>query len=401
MEKIIINGGKKLSGEIEVPSSKNAYLPILAATLLCEDIVVLHKNPKFLDIFNMCKILNSLGAKTLMSGNDIIIDSTSLNNFEISHDLASELRSSIFSLGSILGRQKKAKVAFPGGCEIGARPIDIHIKGLESLGVKIVDRHGYLYCDGSNMKGGFVHLDFPSVGATENIMLAAVTIKGKTEISNAAKEPEIIDLQNFLNACGAKVKGAGTSIITISGVKRLHGTEYTPISDRIIAGTYLLACRMCLGNIKLTNAVPSNLSALFAKLDNSSCKMVCKNDIICLDQKERCRGLGKIETMPFPGFPTDLQAQLMACQTVADGTTMIVENMFESRFKQVPELIKMGGQITVKDRSAVIYGTKKLYGAEVSSHDLRGGAALVMAGLVADGYTVVSNINFIDRGYIN
>jgi UDP-N-acetylglucosamine 1-carboxyvinyltransferase len=266
----------------------------------------------------------------------------------------------------MLGRFKTAKVAFPGGCEIGARPIDIHIKGFEALNVKIVDKHGYLFCDGSNMKGGKVHFDFPSVGATENIMLASVLIKGKTEIFNAAKEPEICDLQNFLNKMGANITGAGTSNIVIYGVKKLKAVEYTPITDRIIAGTYLLAALMCGGSVKLKNLNSENLGFLLSKIKNSSCKIICKNDSLYIESNGVVPNIPKIETSPYPGFPTDLQAQFMASQCISKGTSIIVENFFESRFKQVPELIKMGAKIIVKDRTAVVYGVKSLSGAKLA-----------------------------------
>lgn len=399
MEKLIIEGTRNLNGQIEISSSKNAYLPILAACILCEEKVVLHKNPKFSDIYDMCDILKHLGAKIEFHEDDIIIDSSTIDKFEIPSEMASVIRSSIFSLGSILGRFGVAKVAFPGGCEIGARPIDIHIKGLETLNVNIVDRHGYLHCDGKNMRGAPVHLDFPSVGATENIMMAAVLVNGRTDIYNAAKEPEIVDLENFLCAMGARVRGAGTSHIVIYGVERLHGVEYSPISDRIITGTYLLAGIMCGGEIELSNANLAHVGTLASKFQNSSCKLTYRGDKIHLISTGKYSSIEKIETMPFPGFPTDLQAQLMACLTVANGTSVIVENLFESRFKQVPELVKLGAKITVKDRTAVINGVKNLYGAQVTAHDLRGGVSLVLAGLRAEGYTTIENAHYIDRGY--
>lgn len=402
MDKFLIRGGRKLEGSVEVSSAKNAYLPILAGSILAENEIILHKCPLYTDVINMGKILENLGSKVKYQENSLIIDSRFLNKNEIPHELSSVIRSSIFSLGSILGRFKSAKVAYPGGCEIGTRPIDLHIKGLEALNVKIIDKHGYLYCDGSNMKGGIVHLDFPSVGATENIMLAAVLTKGKTEIVNAAKEPEIVDLQNFLNLMGAKISGAGTSIVTIEGVKKLDKKiEFTPIPDRIIAGTYLIAGVMAGCNMEIKNADSNHIQSLISKLRNSSCKIKVENDTIHIVSEKRARAIQKIETSPYPGFPTDLQPQIMALQTVSKGTSIIVENLFETRFKQVPELIKMGARIVVKDRSAIIRGVNKLYGAEVSSTDLRCGIALVLAGLTADGYTTISNVHHIDRGYMN
>ncbi len=399
VDKILIKGGKQLFGEIGISSAKNAFLPILAGSILCSGNVVLHKYPKYDDVTNMVEILENLGGKKKIVDDALMLDMNNLTNFEIPKELACLTRSSIFSLGSILGRFKFAKVAYPGGCEIGARPIDLHIKGLQALNVKVVDRRGYLTCDGREMKGGNVHLDFPSVGATENIMMAGVLAKGKTKIFNAAKEPEIVDLQNFLNRAGAKIKGAGTSTISIEGVKSLHNVEYTPIPDRIIAGTYIIATVMCGGEVTLNGAKTEHLQSLISKLDNNSCKIITKGDKIKVTSSGRLNSIAKIETMPYPGFPTDLQPQIMALQTISKGTSLIVENLFETRFKHTGELIKMGADILIEGRSAVVKGVNKLYGAEVVATDLRGGAGLVLAGLVADGYTTITNIGQINRGY--
>lgn len=399
LDKILIKGGNKLSGDIEIGCAKNAYLPILAGSILCDGEVILHKCPSYADVINMIEILKHLGGKASLSGSNLILDMKSLSGFDIPRELSSLTRSSIFSLGSILGRFKCAKVAYPGGCEIGSRPIDLHIKGLEALGVKIVDRHGYLSCDGSSMHGGNVHLDFPSVGATENIMMAAVLTKGRTKIFNPAKEPEIVDLQNFLNKAGAKIRGAGTTTIIIDGVEKLGDVVYTPIPDRIIAGTYMLATLMCGGDVRFSGVKSEHLQALISKIDNNSCKIMVKGDKLRLSANGRPKSIEKIETLPYPGFPTDLQPQIMALETISSGTSVIVENLFETRFKHVGELNKMGADILVEGRSAVIKGVNKLYGAEVVATDLRGGAGLVLAGLVADGYTKVSNIGQILRGY--
>ena len=401
MDKFLISGGNKLNGELIIPCAKNAYLPIMAASILCDKPVFLHKCPNFSDIFSMQKIIDSLGGKTYFDGDSLIIDNSNLNKFYITHELASPVRSSIFTLGAILGRFKKAKVAYPGGCEIGARPIDLHIKGLKALNVKIEDKHGYLTCDGSKMRGATVSLDFPSVGATENIMLAAVLIKGETKILNAAMEPEIVDLAHFLNSLGAKIYGAGTKEICIVGVKNLSGGEYTPIPDRIIAGTYLIAGLMAGGKLALKNFKLNHNMVLIQKLKESSCKINIKDDILNLVADKRLKSISKIETAPYPGFPTDLQAQMLALQTVSQGHCVIFENMFETRFKHVPELVKMGAKITLKDKAAIVYGTDKLYGADVSAADLRGGAALVLAALASEGYTTVNNVHYIDRGYEN
>lgn len=400
MEKLQIYGGEKLFGSVEIPSAKNAYLPILAATILCEGKVVLHKNPRFVDIFNMCGVLEDLGSVIKFVGDDIIIDNESLNSYEISPQKASTVRSSIFSLGAIIGRFRRAKVAYPGGCEIGARPIDIHLRGLKSLSVKVRDNHGFLYCEAENLKGADIHLDFPSVGATENIMMASVLADGETHIYNAAKEPEIVDLQNFLNALGASVRGAGSDHIEVLGVKKLKNhIEYTPIPDRIIAGTYALMAASCGGEVELKNIKRENVSLVLSKMQNSDCKIRFVDDKLYLTSSGRLAAVQKIETAPYPGFPTDMQAQMLAALTTARGTSIIVENLFENRFKHVPELIKMGAKITVKDNIAVVEGVEKLSGASVTTFDLRGGAALVLAGLVGEGYTTIEGAHLIDRGY--
>lgn len=407
MDKFLINGGKKLSGTAEITAAKNAYLPILAACILCDDNITLCQCPEYVDIVNMTKILKNLGAKVKPETTDgkihnncnLNIDCSNLSSSSIPQELASSLRSSIFSLGSILGKQRKAKVAYPGGCAIGARPIDLHIKGLRALNVKVVDKHGYLTCDGSNMKGGIVNLDFPSVGATENIILAATKTKGTTKIINAAKEPEIVDLANFLNKFGAKIYGAGTSTITIEGVEKLGGGAYTPIPDRIVAGTYLIAALAAGGEVELRNFRPEHNLALLEKIKQTNAKVKIKKNTLFLKTENRPKAISKIETSPYPGFPTDLQAQMVALQSISKGTSIIVENLFETRFKHVPELVKMGANIVVKDRTAFVRGVEKLYGANVEAADLRGGVALAIAGLVAGGHTTISNVNLIDRGY--
>ena len=324
-----------------------------------------------------------------------------MKNSEITSTLARELRSSIFLLGPMLARFKSAKIAYPGGCEIGLRPIDLHLKGLRELNVDIHEESGFIHCDASNMKGGEIHLDLPSVGATENLMMASIVADGDTVIRNAAREPEIVDLQNFLNACGAEIEGAGTSIVTVRGGRTLKGVEYTPMNDRIVAGTFMLATCMCGGEVELLGADLSNLHSLISKLSKFACKVIVDSDNIYIKANGRMSAVDVIETSPFPGFPTDLQAQTVAMLSVANGASVMVENMFESRYKYVPELVKMGAKIVVKDRTAFIKGVKNLYGAEVFAQDLRGGAALVIAGLVAKGATVVSDVYHIDRGYEN
>ena len=397
-----IFGGRRLEGKIEVATSKNATLPILAGSILADKMVVLKKLPNFTDVKKMLKILEHLGCKINKVDEFTIINTEGVNNFFVPNSLTSEIRSSIFLLGPMLAKLKKAKISFPGGCNIGNRPIDLHLKGLKALNVKIVERHGYIECDGSDMIGNDIHLDFPSVGATENLMMAALSAKGTTKIYNSAREPEIVDLQNFLNKMGAKIKCAGHNVITIenSNLKKFKTIEYTPISDRIIAGTYLLAGAITGGNIEICNIKAENLHSLYSKLKNSACNLSIKNDKINLKVNSRFNGFD-VQTLPYPGFPTDLQPQLVSLLTVSKGTSIVTENLFETRFKHIPELIKMGADITVKEKSAIINGVDSLSGAEVSATDLRAGAGLVLAGLNANGYTIVDNIEHINRGYEN
>jgi UDP-N-acetylglucosamine 1-carboxyvinyltransferase len=400
MEKYIINGGRKLSGKIKIDSAKNAVLPILAGSILTDEEVVIMDCPKIKDVMNMIKILNYLGVKTEFSGDNLIIDSSGLNSYTLPQTLTGELRSSVFMMGSLLSRVKKARLSYPGGCDIGLRPLDIHINALNELGVTVTDTCGELICTVGKARGREIYLDYPSVGATENAMLLAVLAEGKTEIHNPAKEPEIIDLMNFLNSMGARVFGAGTSTIFIDGVKRLHGACYKPIFDRIECGTFLIATAITGGEIEISNCNAKNISSLIHKLCYNTCKISIKNDIIHLKggsvKKSFC-----LETGPYPSFPTDLQSPVMALATVSEGASIITETVFETRFNHVPELIKMGASISVKGRTAIVNGVNTLHGANVVAKDLRGGASLVIAGLQAEGTTVVSDVMHIERGYLN
>lgn len=399
MDKILINGGKKLFGLTRVSSAKNAYLPILAGSILCDGKVVLNNYPKFDDIDTMCEILSNIGIKKKVSNDSLILDCRCINGYEIPEYQTKLIRSSIFSLGSILGRVRKAKVAYPGVCAIGARPIDLHIKGLRSLNVKILEEDNYLICDGSNMKPADIYLDFPSVGATENVMMASTTLKGISRIFNPAKEPEIVDLQNFLNAMGAKITGAGTNEIVIEGVQNLSSVNYTPIPDRIITGTMIIACAMTGGKITIENAKAEHVQSLINKIDKYCCNIECDNDKITVQANGKPKSFGTVNTEPYPGFPTDLQAQLSALACICEGESKIVENLFETRFKHIPELVKMGAEIEIEGKQAKINGVKRLHGATVKSSDLRGGACLVLAGLSAKGQTIVEDVHHIDRGY--
>lgn len=399
MEKYIINGGSKLFGSVEIQTAKNSVLPILAAAVLTDGKVKILNVPRITDVRNMVKILSRLGCRVEFSGDDLIIDSSSANCCEIPSGLAHELRSSVFLLGSVISRFKTAKIAYPGGCDIGLRPVDLHLTGLKRLGVEITEENGYIICKCDKLCGNEIMLDCPSVGATENIMLAAVKAEGETVIKNAAREPEIEDLQRFLNCIGANVSGAGSGTVVVRGVKELKGCEYLPIPDRIEAGTFLIAAAMCGGEVELKRAGVENISSLLHKLRENGCKIYTDNDKIVLKSQRRLTSVKSIETQPYPGFPTDLQAQMTALCCICRGQSIITENLFETRFKYVPELRKMGADITVINRSAFVRGVEKFNGATVVAHDLRGGAALVSAALTAEGRSEVLDISHIDRGY--
>mgnify|MGYP003303001638 CR=1 FL=1 len=399
MDKYIIDGGEKLFGKVELQSAKNTVLPLLAASVLTDEPVKIRGVPTISDVENMLRILTELGCKIKRQKDCAIIDSVNAASHEIPARLTKELRSSVFMLGSVLTRFRRAKISYPGGCDIGLRPIDLHLSGLKRLGVEIAEEGGYIDCVADRLVGAEILLDFPSVGATENIILAAVKAEGTTVIRNAAKEPEIVDLQNFLNAMGASVRGAGGGTVVVHGVKRLHGVEYTPIGDRIEAGTYLIAAGCCGGEIEVCGLSAENIAALLHKLRENGCKIHTKNDKIILQSDGKLKSVDLVETMPFPGFPTDLQAQYATLCSVANGTTLVVENLFETRYKYAAELKRMGADITVRGRTAVIRGVEKLHGARVTAGDLRGGAALVIAGLVAEGQSEVLDLSHVDRGY--
>lgn len=399
MEKYIVNGGNKLYGSVGIQSAKNSVLPILAATVLTDREVKLLNVPRISDVRNMVKILSCLGCKTVYDEDSIIIDSSSADCFEIPSALARELRSSVFLLGAVISRFHYAKIAYPGGCDIGLRPVDLHLNGLKRLGVQISEKNGYINCKCDKLCGNEIMLDCPSVGATENIMLAAVKAEGTTIIKNAAREPEIEDLQNFLNKIGAKISGAGSGTVRIDGVKKLYGCEFRPIPDRIEAGTFLIGAAMCGGEISVEGVFPENISSLLHKLTENGCKIAINDDKILLENHKTLTSVKTIETRPYPGFPTDLQAQYTALCCICDGHSIITENLFETRFKYVPELRKMGADVTVKDRNAFVRGVEKFKGATVTAYDLRGGAALVLAGLAGEGSSEIIDISHIDRGY--
>ena len=401
MDKFIIDGGRKLQGEVQAQSAKNTVLPLLAAAVLTDEQVKIRGVPTINDVENMLRILTEVGCAIRREKDCTVIDSSNAVSHEIPARLTKELRSSVFMLGSVLTRFHRAKISYPGGCDIGLRPIDLHLSGLKRLGVRIDEKDGFIHCEAERLVGADILLDFPSVGATENIILAAVKAEGITVIRNAAKEPEIVDLQSFLNAMGARVRGAGGGTIVIEGVKRLHGLEYTPMGDRIEAGTYLIAAASCGGEIEVNGLSCENVAALLHKLRENGCKIHIKNDKIVLSSTGELKSVDLVETTPFPGFPTDLQAQYSALCCTASGSTLMVENLFETRYRYAAELKRMGADITVRGRTALIRGVKKLHGASVTAGDLRGGAALVIAALKAEGQSVVMDLSHIDRGYVD
>jgi UDP-N-acetylglucosamine 1-carboxyvinyltransferase len=399
MDKYIVDGGSRLYGRVDIQCAKNSVLPLLAASILTDKQVKIRSVPAISDVENMLKILTELGCNVRRGKECTVIDSANAASHELPARLTKELRSSVFMLGSVLTRFRRAKIAYPGGCDIGLRPIDLHLKGLQRLGVRIIEENGYITCTADVLHGADVLLDFPSVGATENIILAAVKAEGQTLIRNAAKEPEIVDLQKFLNAMGARVRGAGGSTIVIDGVKKLHGVEYKPMGDRIEAGTFLIAAATCGGEIETKGVFSENIAALLHKLRENGCKIHIKNDKIILQSNGLLNAVDIVETMPFPGFPTDLQAQYSALCTTALGTTLVVENLFETRYKYAGELKRMGADITVRGRTAIIRGVDRLHGASVTAEDLRGGAALVVAALKAEGRSSILDLSHVDRGY--
>lgn len=399
MDKFFINGGNRLEGEISINCAKNSLLPILAGTILVNGQVILKDVPKYRDVNAMCAILSSLGGVVVWQGDNLIIDCSNLDKNEISHELASPVRSSIFTLGPILARLGSAKVSYPGGCDIGLRPIDIHLNALRELGCKIIEKNGYIYGQKNKRLKNQVWLKFPSVGATENIIMFASLFEGETIIYNPAKEPEIVDLANFLNKCGAKISGAGSDVVSIEGVKKLHGCEYKAIPDRIECGTFLIAGAMNEGDVLIKNAIIDHNSLLLEKLQLCGCKIVKGKKSIRLIAPKRLESFGDIETAVYPGFPTDLQPQMVALASVCNGCSIVFENVFESRFNYVGELLKMGCDIKFKSSVCIVRGKNKLYGADVCATDLRGGASLVLAALYSEGYTTIDKISLIDRGY--
>ncbi len=390
-----------LKGNVRVSGAKNSALPILAASLLGTEDIILEDVPALKDVGVMCQVLESLGAKVEKLGkNTIKINSKDINNYETKYELMSKMRASFLVMGPLLGRLGKTKNSLPGGCAIGTRPIDLHLKGFKILGAEIDSDHGNIAAFAEELVGDRIYLDFPSVGATENIMMAAVLAKGETTIDNAAMEPEIVDLANFLNKLGGDVRGAGTSTIRIRGVERLTGGKHRIIPDRIEAGTFMVASAITGGDIVVENVITSHIKPVIAKLEEAGCEISVNADKVRVKSNGRCKAID-IKTMPYPGFPTDMQSQFMALMSVCEGTSVCIETVFENRFMHVDELKRMGADIKIDGRSAIIYGVDSLTSAPVKATDLRAGAALVLAGLISEGVTEVSNIEHIDRGYEN
>ena len=398
MSSYIIEGGHKLEGTVKISGSKNSALPIIAATILNAGKTVLYNVPNIQDTQMMYKILETLGAKIEKKNGKIKIDTSKIEKFEIPPELMHKMRSSVILAGALIGRYQKATFSYPGGCDIGSRPIDLHLKSFEKLGIQVNQNHGNIECNAEKIKGEKIDLDFPSVGATENAILASVLAEGTTIITNAAREPEIIDLQNFLNKMGAKITGAGTDEIQIMGVKRLKDISYNIMPDRIETGSFLCFAAATKGNIILENVNATHITPIISKLEEAECKIETSKNKIKIIAPKKLKAID-IKTMPYPGFPTDMQSVFASMLTIAKGTSIIVENIFENRYKYTQELNKMGAKITVEGKSAIIRGTRKLYGADVKATDLRGGAALVLAGLIAKGKTQVEDIEYILRGY--
>ncbi|ALC88732.1 UDP-N-acetylglucosamine 1-carboxyvinyltransferase [Bacillus sp. FJAT-18017] len=402
MEKIIVRGGNRLNGTVKVEGAKNSVLPVLAATLLASDgRSIIRDVPTLSDVYTINEVLRNLNAHVVFKDNQVVVDASRELNEEAPFEYVRKMRASVLVMGSLLARNGRARVALPGGCAIGSRPIDQHLKGFEAMGAKVKVGNGFIEAEvEGRLKGARVYLDFPSVGATENIMMAATLAEGTTILENVAKEPEIVDLANLLNKMGAKVIGAGTGTIRIEGVDVLFGADHSIIPDRIEAGTFMVAAAITGGNVLVKGAVPEHLSSLIAKMEEMGITIMEEDDGVRVIGPDKLKAID-IKTMPHPGFPTDMQSQMMALLLRAEGTSMITETVFENRFMHVEEFRRMNAEIKIEGRSVIIPGKSNLQGAEVAATDLRAAAALILTGLVADGVTRVTELKHLDRGYVN
>lgn len=398
MKQIRVEGGQILSGEIKVSGAKNSAVALVPASILCDEPVTIDNIPNISDIDALKEILNHLGAKITADNSTLTIDPTVINNKEIPEEISKKLRASYYFMGAILGKYKRAEMYFPGGCSIGARPIDLHLKGFEALGAKVINEGNKYIVEAEELKGANIYLDIASVGATINIMLAAVRAKGKTIIDNAAKEPEIVNVATFLNNMGAKIRGAGTSTIKIDGVNYLHKCFHEVIPDRIEAGTYIIIGALCGENLKISNLIPEHIESLLSKLEEIGVKMEVGADYVLLSRSEKYKSTN-IKTLVYPGFPTDLQQPFTTLLTQCNGKSKVTETIWENRFMHVPYLSAMGADIIIKNQTATIIGPTKLKGTEVVATDLRAGAAMVAAALIATGKTRITNVEHILRGY--
>jgi UDP-N-acetylglucosamine 1-carboxyvinyltransferase len=398
LDKLIINGGRKLKGDVTVSGSKNASLPIFCATILAPGMNQISNVPFLRDINTTIKVLNSLGAQVEGNGNIVKIDSSSINSHEATYDLVKTMRASVLVLGPLLARFGQARVSLPGGCAIGARPINLHLKGLQALGAEIVLEHGYVAAKCKRLKGARINFDVSTVGGTEHLMMAAATAQGETLLENAAREPEIVDLAQYLNRMGAKIEGAGTDTVRIQGVSELSAANYEVMPDRIEAGTFMIAAAITGGDIRIHRMKLEHLDALAFKLQDAGVEITSRDGIVRIKAPKKVRSVN-IKTRPYPGFPTDMQAQYMALMCLADGASVISENIFENRFMHVSELQRFGADITIEGNTSTVKGIKKLSGAPVMATDLRASASLILAGLAADGTTEVTRIYHLDRGY--
>ncbi len=399
MAEFYVKGGTKLQGTVKIDASKNAILPIIAGSILCTGKVIIDDCPLYTDVQKTCDILKKLGSKITYENGNLSLDNKDLKTKYVNNDLTKDIRASIFMIGPILARFHKVKISYPGGCQIGRRGIKVHLHAFQTLGVKIKKKKKFLKCKYNKTRLNEVYFDNVSVGATENLIMFTCLNDGVYKLHNCAKEPEVIDLVNFLIKMGAKIEGAGTKDITVYGVKKLSATEYRPIPDRIMAGTMLIAGAITGGKVKLENVIPKHLSSLINVLRKTGAKISVKKDTVEIDGDKNLISFGKVVARPYPSFPTDLQSQLTALATVLDGKSTVSDKIFSKRFNHVPELNKMGAKISIEKDTAYIEGVKTLYGTHVCAEDLRGGVALVLASLKAEGSSVISNVAFIDRGY--